>query len=105
MSRITVLTAGHLSTCPRMLKAAESLAADGHDVRAVSTSFVDWGAAADVDLRARLRLPWKVVDYSQATGIWLRIRSGMRFRAGRALAKALGPERMPTALLGRATTR
>ncbi len=105
MSRITVITAGHLSTCPRMLKAAESLAADGHDVRAVSTNFVDWGTAADEDLRARLCLPWKVVDYSRSAGNWLRIRSGLRFRACRALGTTFAPERMPTALLGRATTR
>ena len=35
--RITVVTAGHLSTCPRMLKSADALAADGYDVRVVAT--------------------------------------------------------------------
>ncbi len=88
-----------------MLKAAESLAAEGHEVHVVSANFVEWGAAGDVALRTRLRIPWKVVDYSQATGNWLRIRSGMRFRASRALAKAFGSARLPAALLGRATTR
>lgn len=105
MSRITVVTAGHLSTCPRMLKAAESLAEDGHEVHAVSTNFVDWGRVADLELRARLRLPWKTVDYSRATGNGLRIRSGMRFRACRALGKAIGAERLSPILLGCATTR
>ena len=105
MSRITVITAGHLSTCPRMLKAAESLAADGHEVYVVSTNFVGWGTAADVDLRSRLRLPWNVVDYSQATGNRLRIRAGVRYRVCRALGKTFGPERLPAAVLGRATTR
>ncbi len=88
-----------------MLKAAESLAADGHEVYAVSTNFVGWGTAADVDLRTRLRLPWKVVDYSHATGNWLRIRAGVRHRACRALGKTFGPEQLPAAVLGRATTR
>ncbi len=88
-----------------MLKAAESLAEDGHEVRAVSTNFVDWGRAADSDLRARLRLPWKTVDYSRATGNGLRIRAGVRFRACRALGKAIGAERLPPTLLGCATTR
>jgi glycosyltransferase involved in cell wall biosynthesis len=105
MSRITVITAGHLSTCPRILKAAESLAADGHEVVAVSTNFVGWGTAADADLRTRLHLPWKVVDYSRATANLLRIRAGMRHRVCRVLSKIFGPERVPVAVLGRATTR
>lgn len=105
MSRITVISAGHLSTCPRMLKAVESLAADGHEVYAVSTNFVGWGNVGDVDLRTRLRLPWTVVDASRATGNRLRIRAGVRYRVCRALGKTFGPERLPAALLGRATTR
>jgi glycosyltransferase involved in cell wall biosynthesis len=105
MSRITVITAGHLSTCPRMLKAAESLAADGHEVYVVSTNFVGWGTEGDVDLRARLRLPWNVVDYSRATGNRLRIRAGVRHRVCRALGQTFGAERLPAAVLGCATTR
>lgn len=88
-----------------MLKAAESLAADGHEVYAVSTNFVAWGSAGDLDLRARLRLPWNVVDYSRATGNRLRIQAGVRYRVCRALGKTFGPERVPAAVLGRATTR
>src|ERR1039458_9867671 len=105
MSRITVITAGHLSTCPRMLKAAESLAADRHEAYAVSTNFVGCGTAGDADLRARLRLPWNVVDFSRATGNRLRIHAGVRYRVCRALAKTFGAERLPVAVLGRATTR
>ena len=105
MSRITVITAGHLSTCPRMLKAAESLSADGHDVRVVSTNFVEWGRVADSDLRARLQLPWNVIDYSRTSGNGLRVCSGIRFHACRALAKTIGPERLSQRLLGRAATR
>jgi len=88
-----------------MLKAAESLAAAGHEVRVVSTNFVDWGSSADVVLRARLNMPWRVVDYSRFTGNWLRIRAGVRYLACRNLCKAFGPERQPASLLGRATTR
>jgi Glycosyl transferase 4-like domain len=88
-----------------MLKAAESLAAAGHEVHVVSTNFVDWGTSADVDLRTRVCLPWRVVDYSRATGNWLRIRTGVRFFACRKLCKAFGLERPPTSLIGRATTR
>jgi glycosyltransferase involved in cell wall biosynthesis len=88
-----------------MLKVAESLAAAGHKVHVVSTNFVDWGTAADLDLRARLRLPWSVVDYSRATGNSLRIRAGVRFLACRNVCKAFGPERQSASLVGRATTR
>jgi glycosyltransferase involved in cell wall biosynthesis len=88
-----------------MLKAAESLAAAGHEVHVVSTNFVDWGTSADVDLRTRLRLPWRVVDYSRATGNWLRIRAGVRYLACRKVCKVFGPEQQPVSLLGRATTR
>jgi glycosyltransferase involved in cell wall biosynthesis len=88
-----------------MLKAAESLATAGHEVHVVSTNFVDWGTSADAVLRARLRIPWSVVDYSRDTGNWLRIRAGVRYFACRKLCRALGPERQPASLLGRATTR
>lgn len=88
-----------------MLKAAESLSAAGHAVHVVSTNFVDWGTSADMDLRARLRLPWKVVDYSRSSGNWTRIRTGLRFLVCRRLCKTFGPERQTSALLGRATTR
>jgi hypothetical protein len=36
-ARVTVVTSGHLSTCPRMLKSADALAADGHDIRVIAT--------------------------------------------------------------------
>jgi glycosyltransferase involved in cell wall biosynthesis len=105
MSRITVITAGHLSTCPRMLKAAESLAADGHEVHVVSANFVEWGTIGDAALRSRLRIPCKMVDYSRATGNSLRIRAGLRHRLCRELGKIFGPQRLPEVLLGCATTR
>ena len=34
--KVCVVTAGHLSTCPRKLKAADALHADGYVVRVVS---------------------------------------------------------------------
>ena len=51
--RICVVTAGHLSTCPRMLKAADALAEAGYRVRVVSTQQTDWAAEADLDVRRR----------------------------------------------------
>ena len=37
-ARITVVTSGHLSTCPRMLKSADALAEAGYNVHVVATS-------------------------------------------------------------------
>jgi glycosyltransferase involved in cell wall biosynthesis len=67
MSRIAVMTAGHPSTCPRMLKAADALSAAGHDVRLICTGFVDWAAAADRDVLASRRWRTTVVNYARAT--------------------------------------
>jgi len=61
--KITVITAGHLSTCPRMLKAADALAEEGHDVHVVSTRSTPWAAAADEAVRKRW--DWCVVDYTR----------------------------------------
>jgi len=59
--RITVITARHLSTCPRMLKAADALAEEGH---VVSTRATPWASDADAAVlkRRRDRWQWSVVD-------------------------------------------
>jgi transketolase C-terminal domain/subunit len=40
--RVTILTAGHVSTTPRMVKAADTLHEVGYTVRVVSAEHVDW---------------------------------------------------------------
>jgi hypothetical protein len=66
MARITVVSAGHMAHCPRMLKAADAFQAAGHDVFVVSTLSTEWGRAADRRLHAPRRWRWKTVDYSRA---------------------------------------
>ncbi len=105
MSRISVITAGHLSTCPRMLKAAKSLAEAGYQVRVVSTNFEPWATAADDALRARLQLNWSVVDYSRSTANATRVRAGLRYRLCRQLVKAIGADKLPAGVVGRAMNR
>jgi hypothetical protein len=107
MARICVITAGHLATCPRMLKAADTLAAAGHSVRLVSTRHVDWAVAADADVRQRRPGAWKwmEVDYSRATAPLARLRGGARYRVARRLAALAGPERAPMALVLRGYAR
>src|SRR5438309_1324230 len=95
MARICVITAGHLATCPRMLKAADTLAAAGHSVRLVSTRHVDWAVAADADVRRRRpgAWTWMEVDYSRATAPLARLRGGARYHLARRLSAGLGPAR------------
>lgn len=87
--RIAVVTSGHLSTCPRMLKAADALAVDGHEVHVVSTRFMRWAAEADEQVRTsrRDRWRWTVVDYTREEAPWRYAISGVRWRLYRALAR------------------
>lgn len=103
--RITVVTSGQLSTSPRMLKAADALAAEGYAVRVVSTRFMDWATAADDDVRATRGWDWDVVDYHPVSGRGLYWKSGLRNRAARALARRFGPDRLPFAWAARAGSR
>ena len=86
--RLTLVTAGHLSTCPRMLKAADALAEEGYEVAVVSTRSTPWAAQADLDVRNRRRERWKsiVIDYSRSGRPLLYVKSGLRRRIARALA-------------------
>jgi glycosyltransferase involved in cell wall biosynthesis len=102
--RITVVTAGHLSTCPRMLKAADALSADGHTVRVVATRHEPWATEADVDVRSRRSWPVTTVDYRRGHGstYW---RSGVRYRLASAAAESIGPMRVPYSVVERAFSR
>ena len=40
--RVTIVSAGQLSTCPRMVKAADALYAEGYRVRVVMNRRADW---------------------------------------------------------------
>ena len=103
-ARITVVTSGHLSTCPRMLKATDTLNAAGYRVRVVATCHEPWAADADRDVRARRALPVSVVDYRRGHGstYW---RSGLRHQLARRSAAAVGPARAPWAIVTHAFGR
>jgi len=104
-ARICVITAGHLATCPRMLKAADALAEAGYAVRVVSTRHVAWATAADAQLRARRPWDWTVVRYDRAGDPATFLRTGLRFRAAQLLAQGLGARRCPMPLTVRAYSR
>ena len=87
-----------------MLKSADALAAAGHDVRVVATRHEPWAVAADQDVRSRRSWPLTVVDYRRCAGAtyW---RTGIRYRAARAVVATIGPERMPLSIAARAFGR
>jgi glycosyltransferase involved in cell wall biosynthesis len=76
--RVTVVTSGHLATCPRMLKVADALQAAGYRVRVVSTQATPWATAADAALMATRRWAWEVVRYGREAAPLVWLRSGTR---------------------------
>ena len=103
--RVCIVTAGHMSTCPRMLKAADAMHAAGYDVRVVSASHTPWAVAADGELRATRSWRWTVLDYSRATARFLQIKTGARMRIAHVLTRTFGSRRVPAALFVHAFSR
>jgi glycosyltransferase involved in cell wall biosynthesis len=103
--RITVITSGHLSTCPRMLKSADALSDAGYDVRVVATMHEPWATTTDRDVRSRRTWPVDTIDYRRWGGGWTYWRTGARYRCARAVAAALDPARTPVAVVSRAFGR
>ncbi len=103
--RITIVTAGHLSACPRMLKAADALTCAGHAVRVVSVNHTPWSTTTDAVLRGTRTWSSSVIDYSAASGQRLWLTSGVRQRAMQAIASAVGPARVPMSVVTRAFSR
>ena len=104
-ARITVVTSGHLSTCPRMLKAADALADDGHDVRVVATRHEPWATETDLVVQATRRWRLVTIDYRRGEAGSTYWRTGARYRAARAVAETLGPDRSPFPVVTRAFGR
>ncbi len=104
-ARICVVTAGHLSTSPRMLKAADALHGAGYRVRVVSVNHTPWATAADRRVAAVRAWEWTVVDYDRSTARVLQLMTGVRFHAARAVSAAVGPARAPMSVVTRAYSR
>jgi glycosyltransferase involved in cell wall biosynthesis len=103
-ARVTVVTAGHLSTCPRMLKSADALTAEGYDVRVIATRHEPWATDTDRDVESRRSWRAEVIDYRRGAGAtyWW---SGARARAARLAADTFTPDRVPMAIVSRAYSR
>lgn len=104
MARITVVCAGHLSTCPRMVKAADALAGEGHDVRVVSSILTSAWGETDRRLHAHRVWRWAPVDATRAAAPLRWLLSGGRMRAATRIADAL-QGRVPRAVAMRAYSR
>jgi len=102
--RVCVVTAGHLSTCPRMLKAADALATR-YDVRVVSTRHTPWATTADARIAPTRGWRWTVVDYDRRSAPTTYAWSGARQRTARTIVRALGSGVVPRALTVRAYSR
>jgi hypothetical protein len=102
---ITVATSGHLSTCPRLVKAATSFSEAGYRVRVVSALYFDHFRAMDKNLAANHAWTWDPIEWSRdrawATWFW----SGVRHRAAQRAAAVIGADRVPYAVARRAFTR
>ena len=107
MKRVCIVTAGHLSTGPRMVKAADALAETGYRVHVVSTSWVDWAKEGDASLvQERPGLwDWTVLDWSRASAPFKACSSGLRHRLARAMVRWLGAKRCSLKVLGPAHVR
>ena len=101
MSRICLVTTGHLSTNPRLVKEADALVGAGYDVSVVACVFWPWAEAADAVFDGR---PWTVrkTRFGEMAegfgGRWIRL----RHRLAREVTVRLGPHRVPDALLAQA---
>ncbi len=104
-ARITVVTSGHLSTCPRMLKSADGLRAEGYDVRVIATRHEPWATVTDRDVADRRSWTAEVITYRRGEGGATYWWSGARYRTSRAVASMIGPARAPLAIVSRAYGR
>jgi glycosyltransferase involved in cell wall biosynthesis len=88
MSRICIITPGHLSTNPRLVKEADALAEAGHMVSVIAANFAPWARQADAEFVGRR---WKVAEtlqFGPTAPLHRRALQALRQRAGRIAAGA-----------------
>lgn len=91
---VCLVTPGHPSTNPRVVKEADALIAAGYKVSVVSGRYFAWADQADHAFAER---PWKIVErvaFGQRAPKWQRIRQGFVRRLCLALFGALGRHAM-----------
>jgi hypothetical protein len=102
--RITIVTAGHLATTPRMVKAADALQQAGYGVRVVSVQHTAWARRYDREMHRRRAWQWHPVEYARAEAPVRWAASGLLFRAAAAAARVAG-DAVPLPIAARAFGR
>jgi glycosyltransferase involved in cell wall biosynthesis len=87
MARICLLSPGHLSTNPRLVKEADALTDAGHEVALITGDYSLWAREADKTITARSRVVQSLCFGPQAT-LPRRIFQFLRVRAARMLVAA-----------------
>jgi glycosyltransferase involved in cell wall biosynthesis len=81
--RVCLITPGHASTNPRLVKEADALVAAGYSVRVVSCEYLRWAREADFEYRTR---PWwgaGKVRFGPLAPLTTRLKQYLRQRIGR----------------------
>jgi hypothetical protein len=98
VSTICIVAAGHISSCPRLLKAARALSAAGHRVRVVSATMIEELRGMEIALVGGERWEWDPVDWHPDRAWYTWARTGARQRAAQRAAGAVGADRVPYAV-------
>lgn len=88
MSRICLLTSGHLATNPRLVKEADALSEAGYEVVVICTRFSPWASMHDATFEDR---SWTVaarIPFGPTAPIGTRLKQVIRQRAARAVMAA-----------------
>ena len=89
--RVCVITSGHVSSTPRMEKAAEAFADAGYGVRVVRVDQPTWARPADANLRITKSWDWSTVTCDREehpVGYW---KTAIRHKAAKYMASFTSP--------------
>jgi glycosyltransferase involved in cell wall biosynthesis len=105
--RVTIAIGGLLTTCPRMVKAADALASVGYSVRVVSLLNDSWASPFEAEVAADRVWRWSPVDLRRSRRWMIWFKTSLRRKLARRLVRSIGPAplRLPSRLLGAAVWR
>jgi glycosyltransferase involved in cell wall biosynthesis len=102
---ICVIASGHITTCPRMMKAAEAFHEAGYLVRVISSSHARWLAKADANFLSSRGWQHNVAYFDRETHAPTYYWTGLRYRLSRGIVKLAGAKSVSLGQLGVAFTR
>src|SRR5580692_10063341 len=88
--RVCLITPGHLSTNPRIVKEADALSEAGYEVTVIAADYMQWARRADAEFAGR---PWRVarkIPFGPQAPKLTYVRQTLTCRAARILTKAAG---------------